>query len=83
MTDYERIVKTLLADPEKIREFKSADPKIWPKRMAFLALALIAIFVFLMLQGCAAPLVKIGETCTSMTSKGVLLSKPCPQQSSK
>ena len=79
MTDYERIVKTLLADPEKIR----ADPKIWPKRMAFLALALIAIFVFLMLQGCAAPLVKIGETCTSMTSKGVLLSKPCPQQSSK
>lgn len=86
MTEYERLARELLTrEPETIAEFKGpCTVHRWPKWMAFLALALIAVFVFAILQGCTAPTLKNGSTCTYITAKGVVLSRPCaPQERNK
>ena len=81
-TDYERTAhefKRLLSSGyERIDEFKTPCPvHPWPKWTAFMALALTAVFVFLMLHGCTAPLVQTGENCSYVSAKGVLISRPC------
>lgn len=85
-TDYERAEQAnlrrykavLMRNSEHIAEFKPSNrsPSL-PKWMAFLALALITVFVFLVLQGCGTLIRQTGEMCDYVTNKGVLISRPC------
>ena len=84
--DYERTAsefrRLVARDRERITEFRLPAKNDRAETLAglsvFMVACLIGAFLILVFTGCStAPLAKIGETCTGMTDKGVLISRPC------